>query len=129
MKKRDVITGSEQELLQLMQEDLIQQNTYDLAHYNWTVCQGERYRVDECLERILPEEKRLALCLYRRMYTQRPQESVQWIEESPNLFHNWDGELHKKYLKQAKKLLQYSDYASVIRMLDILFTNWQFPED
>lgn len=105
------------EMYQLIEK----QNTSETYSYAFSDFQEKRYRLSEKIEENLPEEKRLALYIQNKLYKTVPHEALQWMEESPNLVHNWDGELHKKYLRKAEQLLHFTAYNKIIKMLDIMW--------
>jgi len=109
-------------LMVQMYEVIGKQNEFPMDSYDFSFYQEKRYRLSEKIEDILPETKKVALHLQRKMHKfGNTQESVEWLAESPDLLHNWDGELHKKYLRKAERLLEKYDYNKVMKMIDIIF--------
>ena len=109
------------ELMKQMYDVISKQNENSMDSYDFSFYQERRYRISEKLEEILSESKKLALHLQRRMYKSLPNESVQWMDESINLIHDWDAPLHKKYLRKAERILMRTDYKTAIAFIDTIF--------
>jgi len=74
-------------------------NSVDSHYYVFE--QNKKIVINSKIEKSLPTEQRLAIFLYNKMYRQSVSEMNKWIDESPDFIHNWDGEVHKKYLNMA----------------------------
>lgn len=109
-----------EKLTKEMYEVIAKQEAAGLNDYDFHFYQERRYRISEKIEDLLPESKRLALWLQRRLHKSRPEEAVAWLSESHNLIHDWDAPLHQKYLHQAERLLRLADFEKIKRMADIL---------
>lgn len=105
-------------LMAQMYEVIEKQHASDLNSYDYHFYQERRYRISEKIEEILPENKKLALKIQRGLYKYNPHESVKWLEESKNIIHDWDGELHKKYLRKAERILRKTDYRRASEIVD-----------
>ena len=78
-------------------------NSVDSHYYVFE--QNKKIVINSKIEKSLPTEQRLAIFLYNKMYRQSVSEMNKWIDESPDFIHNWDGEVHKKYLNMALEFL------------------------
>jgi len=113
---------SYEDLTKKLKESIRKQNSYTTGTYESTYWQGQKYGANEKLESMLPENKKLALKLYKKLHSSLPSETaVKWIFESKDFLHDWEAELHKAFLKKADKLLAVADYVSVEKSLDIIF--------
>ena len=109
------------DLMGQMNGVIAEQNKNSLEDYFFSFYQEKRYRISEKIEDILSEEQRLALYLQRKLHKySSSKEAVQWLNESPNLLHDWEAPLHKSYLKKAGRLLLKNDFKEAIDLINVV---------
>ena len=88
--------------------------------YEFTYWQEKKNKAAAAYEKTLSEDKQLAIFLFNKVHMINPHELNPWIKESPDYLHDWDGEVHKKYLKKAKRLLKKMDFSKLKKILKIV---------
>lgn len=69
---------------------------------------------------LLPEEKRLAIILYKSNSKKRESEIYGWNDEINELERDWDSFYHKKYLNKAIELLKLSNFENLVEIIKII---------
>lgn len=63
-----------------------------------------------------PEDERLADFLHEKLCHWNHTDGCSWHYETAD---GWNGQAHIKYLKKARRMLQISDYDSIVKIIKI----------